>query len=118
MREIVFYRTRTGRSPVDEFLRSLSAKQRGKIAWVIDIVRKVERVSPEYLKKLGGTDGLWEIRATYGGDAFRLLSFFEGSNVVVVLTGFVKKTEETPLLEVQLAQQRRRDYLSRKEPDG
>lgn len=118
MREILFYRTRTGRSPVDEFLRSLPAKQRGKIGWVIDIVRKAERVSPEYLKKLGGTDGLWEIRATHGGDAFRLLSFFEESSVVVVLTGFVKKTEETPLLEIELAHQRRRDYFSRKGANG
>ena len=118
MREIVFYRTRTGRSPVDEFLRSLSAKQRGKIGWVVDIVRKAEQVPSEYLKKLGGTDGLWEIRASFGGDAFRLLSFFEGSSVVVVLTGFAKKTEDTPLLEIELAHQRRRDYLGRKGANG
>lgn len=54
----------------------------------------------------------------YGGDAFRLLCFFEESAVVVVLTAFAKKTEETPLLEIQVAQQRRRDYLNRKSSDG
>lgn len=118
MREIVFYTTPSGRSPVEEFLRTLSQKQRGKIGWVLDIVRSAERPSAEYLKKLAGTEGLWEIRATYAGDAFRLLSFFDGMSVVVVLTGFAKKTGETPLLEIQLAQQRRRDYLSRKGSDG
>jgi phage-related protein len=38
--------------------------------------------------------------------------------VVVLLTAFAKKTEETPLLEIQVARQRRRDYLSRKDADG
>src|SRR5688572_6685417 len=118
MRRIVFYSTRSGRDPVAEFLRALVPKQRGKIAWVLDILRTTEHVSAKYLKKLAGTDGLWEIRVTYRGDAFRLLSFFEGRNVVVVLTAFAKKSEETPLLEIELAQQRRRDYLDRKGANG
>lgn len=118
MREIVFYTTRSGRSPVAEFLRALTPKQRGKIAWVLDMVRTTEHVSAEYLKKLAGTDGIWEIRVVYRGDAFRLLSCFEGRNLVVVLTAFAKKTEETPLLEIELAHRRRRDYLDRNGANG
>lgn len=118
MREIVFYTTPSGRSPVREFLLSLSAKQRGKVAWVLKVVRSAHPVPVEYLKKLPGTEGLWEIRVTYRGDAFRLLCFLDGPNVVVLLTGFAKKTNVTPLLEIQVARQRRRDYLGRKEPDG
>lgn len=118
MREIVFYRTPAGRSPVDEFINALPSKPRKKIGWVLDVVRTGGQVSAEYLKKLAGTGGLWEIRATHGGNAFRLLCFFEGNNVVVVLTAFAKKSEETPLLEIQLAQQRRRDYLGRRSTDG
>jgi phage-related protein len=98
MRDIVFYRTQAGRSPIDEFLEALPPKPRGKIGWVLGIVRTAQPVLAEYIKKLPGTDGLWEIRTTYGGDAFRLLCFFDGASVVVVLTAFVKKTEETPLL--------------------
>ena len=118
MREINFYKTRSGRSPVEEFLSTLSPGQRGKIGWVFDIVRTSDPVPAEYLKKLAGTKGLWEIRATFAGDAFRLLTFFDGMKFVIVLTAFAKKTEETPLLQIQVAHQRRADYLSRKGANG
>jgi phage-related protein len=118
MREIWYYRTLSGRSPVEDFLRALPLKQLEKVGWVLDIVRQMDPVPGAYLKKLSGSDGLWEIRATFGGDAFRLLCFFDEINVVVLLTAFAKKTEGTPLLEIQLAHQRRRDYLSRKAANG
>jgi len=118
MRQIIYYRTPSGRSPVEQFVGGLLPKQRGKIGWVLGVVRTSDRVPAEYLKKLAGTDGLWEVRAAYGGDAFRLLCFFDAGNLVVLLTAFAKKTEDTPLLEIELAQQRRRDYLSRKVENG
>jgi phage-related protein len=118
MREIVFYRTRAGRSPVQEYIAALSKKQARRIWDVLDAVRTLEHVPAAYLKKLAGTDGLWEVRVSAGRDAFRLLSFFHGMNVVVVLTGFAKKTEKTPLLEIQVAHRRRRDYLNGKQANG
>lgn len=67
-----------------------------------------------FLKKLAGTAGLWEVRVSYGGDAFRLLCFFDGADLVVLVSGFVKKTESIPSREIATAEQRRRDYLRRK----
>jgi phage-related protein len=118
MREIVFYRSSAGRSPVEDYLATLSARQVRRIWDVLDAVRTLERVPAAYLKKLAGTDGLWEVRVSAGRNAFRLLCFLDGMNVVVVLTGFAKKTEKAPLLEIQVAQQRRRDYLNRKQANG
>lgn len=115
MRTVIFYQTPSGRAPALEFLNALGPKQRKKIALVLESVEREPRVSIKYMKKLAGTDGLWELRAAYGGDAFRLLGFFDGPMLVVVVSGFMKKTERTPVPEIELAEQRRRDYLRRKE---
>ena len=113
MREIRFYRTSSGRSPVEEFLDSLSGKQAQKVVWVLRLVEELERVPEQYLKKLTGTEGLWEVRAQHGGDTFRLLGFFDGPRLVVLVSGFAKKSEKTPRQEIALAEERRREYLSR-----
>ena len=114
MREIQFYRTDLGACPVEEFLDSLGPKQTQKVLWVLRAVRDLPRVPEQYLKKLHGTDGLWEVRAEFGGDAFRLLGFWEAGRLFILTNGFAKKTQKTPERELALAEQRRRDYLNRK----
>ncbi len=117
MREIRFYRSRFGRSPVEEFLDSLTAKQAQKVVWTLRLVEEMERVPSQYFKKLMGTEDLWEVRTQHGGDTFRLLGFFDGPRLVVLVSGFAKKTEKLPRQELAVAAERRRDYLSRKGED-
>lgn len=62
MRKVVYYKTLSGESPVDNFLNSLSPKQFEKVVWVLTIVREIPLVSKQYFKKLIGTDDIWEIR--------------------------------------------------------
>lgn len=71
----------------------------------------------QYFKKLTATDDLWEVRAQHGGDTFRLLGFFDGPRLLVVVSGFAKKAERVPRQEVALAEERRREYLGRKGKD-
>jgi phage-related protein len=81
------------------------------------MLRRVEsdgRVPQQYFKKLTGTDGLWEIRAETGGDAFRFLGFFDGASLVVLVSAFAKKSEQTPKGEIALAHARRQEYFRRK----
>ena len=78
------------------------------------VVRDLPRVPVQYLKKLEGTDGLWEVRAEFGGDAFRLFGFWEAGRLIILTNGFAKKTPKTPERELALAEQRRRDYLNRR----
>lgn len=118
MREIEFYRSGSGRCPVQEFLDGLPTKQARKVWSVLDTVGSLDVVPMQFLKKLAGTDGLWEVRAQQGGRAFRLLGFFAGTRLVVLVSGFVKKTEEVPLHEIALAQRRRRDYWERNRTNG
>lgn len=68
----------------------------------------------QYFKKLEGTDNLWEVRAEFGGDAFRLLGFWDAGSFVILTNGFVKKTQKTPEREIAMAEQRKRDHLNRR----
>ena len=115
MREIVFYRTDSERCPVEDFLDSLSGKQAQKVLWVLRLIQELDSVPSQYLKKLVNTDDIWEVRVQVGNNIFRLLGFFDNDNLIVLTNGFVKKTQKTPSQEIELAEQRKRDYLSRKQ---
>ena len=114
MRRVIYYKTLSGESPVDDFLRSLSPKQFEKVVWVLAIIRDLPFVSNQYLKKLRGTDDIWEVRIDAGNDTFRLLGFFDKGNIVVLTNGFAKKTEKTPPVEIRLAEQRKNEYEERR----
>lgn len=114
MRTVVFYRTVTGVSPVKEFLDSLSGKQAQKVAWVLQLIEELPTIPGQYFKKLVGTDDIWEVRIQFGSDIFRLLGFFNDGHLIILTNGFAKKTQKTPLSEIQLAERRKKDYLSRR----
>ena len=114
MREIIFYRTQTNECPIEQFLDSLNSKQAQKVTWVLQLVEELELVPTTYLKKLTNTDDLWEIRIQQGNNIFRLLGFFDAVNFVVLTNGFQKKTQKTPKAEILLSEQRKKDYLTRK----
>ena len=114
MRTVSFYRTESGKSPVEDFLDSLSGKQAQKVIWVLRLVEELDVVPRQYLKKLVNTDDIWEIRVQFGGNIFRLLSFFDGATLMILTNGFAKKSQKTPRQEIELATRRKNEYLSRK----
>jgi len=114
MKRITFYTTSSDRSPVQEHMDTLSDKQFAKIAWVMKLVREIDNVPSNYLKKLINTDGIWEIRAVVAGNTFRLLGFFCGQELIVLTNSFQKKSQKTPANEIKLAKKRKRDYLTRR----
>jgi phage-related protein len=114
MRTVAFYQTSSGRAPALDFIEALSRKERDKIYSVLGIIEESDRVPAHHFKKLVDTAGLWEVRVEYAGRAFRLLGFFDGPVLVILTNAFSKKTAHTPLAEIQVAQERRRDYLIRK----
>jgi phage-related protein len=115
VKNVNFYTTEDGKNPVIEFLNSLTAKQAQKVTWVLQLIEELEIVPTSYLKKLVNTEQIWEVRAQVGNNIFRLLGFFDGDNLVVLNHGFQKKTQKTPSKEIKLAEQRRKDYLQRKQ---
>lgn len=115
MREVRFYATESGDSPIEEFLDSLTGKQAQKVVWVLKLVEDLESVPRQYLKKMVGTDDIWEVRIQVGNNIFRLLGFFDGNQLMILTNGFAKKTQKKPRREIALAEQRKNDYLKRRE---
>ena len=112
MREVNFYKTADGKCPVEEYLRSLSAEVRSKIAKVFEIVRNMEVVPKQYFKRLDGTE-FYECRVAFRGNSYRMLGFFYGGNLIILTNGFMKKTQKTPRKEIKLCERRKKDFLAR-----
>ncbi|KAA9133565.1 type II toxin-antitoxin system RelE/ParE family toxin [Marinihelvus fidelis] len=114
MRQVVFYRTGSGRCPVTEFLDALDPRSAQKVSWVLQLVEELDEVPVQYFKKLTGSDGIWEVRARSGGNTYRVLGFLDGDRLVVLNHAFHKKTRKTPQSDIRKAEHRKRDYLARK----
>ena len=113
MRKITFYKTGSGKSPVQEHLNTLSDKQVTKITWVLKLIRETNPVPTKYFKKLVNTDGIWEVRVDVGRDTFRLLGFLDGRELIILTNSFQKKTQKTPSKEIKLAERRKKEHLNR-----
>ena len=112
--EIVLYATEDGIRPVREFIQSLDEKMQAKIAQTIRLAaKKGTRLREPYSKHLG--DGIFELRTKVGTDISRVLYFFVIGRKIVLTNGFIKKTQRTPLREIERAKAYRADYLARKE---
>jgi phage-related protein len=53
-------------------------------------------------------DGLYEARTAIGGNIYRVLFCLDG-NTMVLLHGFMKKTQATPQKDLELARKRQRE---------
>jgi phage-related protein len=113
-RSVVFYKTADGRCPVQDFLDSLPGRVVQKIVWVLKLLEDLDIVPSSYFKKLMGTDEIWECRIQFGLNAYRLLCFFLDGSIVVLTHGFVKKSQKTPVHEIERAEAYRRDFLKRR----
>ena len=114
MREIDFYRTQSGRCPVRKFLETLPGRQAAKVAWTLELIEELPTVPQQYFRKLVDTEDIWEVRVKVGRDIFGLLGFFDGPRLVILDHAFAKKTQKTPNSDINLAEQRKREYFRRK----
>jgi phage-related protein len=61
-----------------------------------------------------GTDGLYEIRVKQGSDIFRIFCFFDEGKLIVLASGFQKKTQKTPKSEIEKALKIKKEYEQEK----
>jgi phage-related protein len=101
---VLFFRTDHGNEPVREWLLSLPKDDRKTIG---DDVLKVQYCWPIGKPLVGSLgNGLWEVRSRLGGRIARVMFCVEGQTMVL-LHGFVKKTQKTPKHELDLALKRK-----------
>lgn len=110
--EVIAYETEVGDNPVEKFLDKLDPKMRAKIFGMLVILQeKGNQLREPYSKHI--EDGIFELRCKFGRDITRVMYFFFAEGKIILTNGFVKKTQKTPVAEIQLAKVRREDYMER-----
>ncbi|MDI6760380.1 MAG: type II toxin-antitoxin system RelE/ParE family toxin [Candidatus Brocadiaceae bacterium] len=113
MHRIVFYTTRRGDSPVDEFLDGLDAKARAKVDTFIEfLAREGHRLQRPYTDTLRGK--IRELRIPHRTNQYRVLYFFQKDSIVL-LCGFTKKTQEIPRGEFERAEYYMQAFIKQSE---
>jgi phage-related protein len=111
---IEYYMTREGKSPVKEFVDSLSAEGQAKYIFITRLLKEYGiHVKEPYVRQITGHKKLYEIRIKDKSGISRILYFAHSGKKFVLLHGFIKKTDKTPAKEVDIAEQKMKEYLSR-----
>lgn len=109
---VIAYEKENGEVPVENFLNALDVKMRAKMYGMIGLLQeKGNQLREPYSKHLD--DGIFELRCKVGSNITRVLYFFYYEGKIIITNGFVKKTQKTPPGEIELAKQRRSDYIER-----
>ena len=85
-----------------------------KIYKILEAVETLERIPSNYLKQIIGTNGLYEARIQLGSDIWRVFCFFDEGKLVILLSGFQKKTQKTPGCEIDKAAKLMKEYFESK----
>lgn len=96
-----FYRTEGGREPVREWLQGLNAADRKIIGGDISDVEFSWPIGMPLVRSLG--QGIWEVRSSLSSGRIARVLFYVESDYMVLLHGFMKKTQKTPQQEIDLA---------------
>jgi phage-related protein len=100
---VVFYRTTAGNEPVREWLKALPPEDRKIIGDDLKTAQYGWPLGMPLIRKLEA--GLWEVRSRLQDRIARVIVTVEG-DTMVLLHGFIKKSQKTPLQDLQLARQR------------
>jgi len=108
---IEFFKTKSGRIPVREFLDDLNPRQTANVIEAIDLLKTFGlQLREPYVKFVG--DKLYELRIKDQDGIYRIFYFAAAGKKFVMLHGFVKKTQKTPNKELSLAKKRMKEYLN------
>ncbi len=98
----IFFRTEAGGEPVREWLKGLSREDRKLIGTDIMTVEFGWPIGMPVCRPLG--NGLYEVRTDLTGHRIaRVLFYVDKLSRMVLLHGFIKKTQKTPDQDLQLA---------------
>ena len=102
---VAFFATASGNEPVREWLRSLPREERRILGEDIKSVQFGWPLGMPLVRKLD--KGLWEVRSRLPGRIARVL-FTTNESKMVLLHGFIKKSQKTPKEDLELAKTRLR----------
>jgi phage-related protein len=107
--QAVFFATETGKRPVREWLMALPPHDRKSIGEDIATLEFCWPVGMPKCSPMKGIKGLYEIRSNISSGRIARVFFVLVGNQMVLLHGFVKKTQKTPDKELKLAAARMKE---------
>ena len=111
--QVYFYQTGSGNEPVREWLKSLPQEDKKIIGVDIKTVQFGYPIGMPLTIVLYGTGGLEEVRCNISNGIARIIFYVE-DNTMVLLHAFIKKTQETPKKELEIATKRFKECKSSK----
>lgn len=110
--EVEFYKGRSGSEPVPEFLAKLQSGTRAKVVKLIKLLSEEGVFLKEpYTRQI--KDKLRELRVKDHLGHIRVFYFTFTGRKFVLLHGFFKKTDKTPVREIEVAEKRMKDFIER-----
>ena len=70
----------------DDFLKSLSEKEREKVDYGLVLLKTQDRLPVKFVKHI--KEGLYELRTEYNGNIYRVFFIFDEGKIVVLFNGF------------------------------
>ena len=101
--KVVFFRTEIGKEPVRDWLKSLNKDDRKTIGEDVKTVQFGWPIGMPVVRKIDRD--LWEVRSRLENRIARVLFTVE-DDVMVLLHGFIKKTQKTPQKDLEVAKRR------------
>jgi phage-related protein len=99
-----------GRMPAREFVDSLDDKAAARVDAFIERLRIFgNRMQGKFVRKLARD--IFELRVKQFDRIFRILFFYQPGMLIVITSGFQKKTQETPQSEITKAEQLRKLWM-------
>ena len=102
-----FYRTSAGIEPVRDWLKGLAPEDRREIGQDVATAEYGWPVGMPVCRPL--RHGLWEIRTRLSGNRVARVIFCIAHGHMVLLHGFLKKTQKTPKEDLALARRRMKE---------
>ncbi len=105
----IFYRTEAGGEPVREWVKGLSPEDRKRIGEEIKTVEFGWPIGMPVCKPFG--DGIYEVRTSLAQNRIaRVLFYIDKKGRMVLLHGFIKKTQKTPNEDLDLARRNKNKH--------
>jgi phage-related protein len=105
---VVFYRTPAGTEVVRIWLRGLNESDRNIVGQDLMRVQYRWPVGMPLCRAL--RDGLWEVRSDLASNRIARVLFSVQQGKLLVLHGFIKKSQKTPNEDLTLALRRKREF--------
>lgn len=99
----------------EKFLHGQPVKVQNKIFKIIEAIKILQRVPTNYLKSITGVEGLFKARISLATNIWRIFCFFDEGRLVILLNGFTKKSQKTPLKEIVKARKLMAAYFKEKD---